>query len=179
MSSGIIGGRIGGRLSKYLVLRYGKSNASIGVGIVVAIVALILSWLYFRYQPAVSESDLLPATIEVTRFNVGKSSLDIWAGTQLYTARARFWRPEFSDDTLNNSLRTARTVRVWLHPGSLRIFGLEAGRLVIPTSAGVAEYMGNRRAFLWLWVAFLAGGICCLGQGLWLKRRERLLQAAA
>ena len=179
MNCGVAGGQIGGALSKYLVRRYGASTTSIGVGLVACVAALILAGVYFRYQPAVTEQDLVLTAIEVAGVQVGDSGLDIWSREGRYTARAGFWRPVASDDTVRNALEASPTVNIWLYPDSSHIFGIEARDLVIPTSAGIGEYMANRRWLLGLWVAFLAAGSFCVGLGVWLKRRDRVLHAAA
>jgi hypothetical protein len=173
MSSGVAGGRIGGAIARSLERRYGPASANIGVGIVVALGALVLAALYFEFQPVITEADVSPSEVQVSRYNVRQSALDIWSDDRLYTARPRFWRPALHDEVLEQALAANRRITLWLYPGKDEIFGLKAGNLYIPTSAGVVEYMSNRFWFLALWVGFLVGGFWTLAHGLWLRSRRR------
>ena len=179
MGSGVAGGRIGVAVTAYLERRYGKAKTSIGVGLVAVVASLVLAIIYLIFQPVVTDSDLGSIQVRVTRFNVGRSSLDIWSGDQLYTARALFWRPAIADEVLQAALSSAEVVTIWVYPGETTIFGLEAGSLTIPTRAGIAEYMSNRRWWLGIWVGFLVMGLLSIGYGVWLNRREALAKAAA
>jgi len=171
MSSGVVGGRIGVVIGQALEQRYGKPLTNIGVGIGSILIGLCLAILYFAFQPVVTEADLSPVDVALTRFQVRDSSLDIWSGDTVYSARPRFWRPRVPDSVLRDTLASQATITLWLRPGSTRVFGLRAGRLIIPTRAGIDEYMNNRTWFLVLWVAAVVAGVAGVVYGLWLQRR--------
>lgn len=171
MGSGVAGGRIGLAMGRALEQRYGKALTNVGVGIGSILIGLCLAILYFAFQPVVTDADLSPVEVALSRFQVRDSSLDLWSGDTLYSARARFWRPKVPDSVLRDALASHSTITLWLRPGSTRVFGLRAGSLIIPTRAGINEYMNNRAWFLGLWVAAVIAGIGAVIYGLWLQRR--------
>ncbi len=179
MGSGVVGGKLGSALSTYLERRFGKARTNIGGGIFTIVAAVALGIIYFISQPVIGPRDLEAVQVRVTRFNVGRSSLDIWSDDRLYTARARFWRPAVADETVQQALSAEKTVIIWVYPSDTRIFGLQAGSLMIPVESGIAEYMSNRFWFLMLWLGFLIGGLISVAYGIWLYRRENARRVAA
>ena len=140
-------------------------------------VALALIPFYLGKYPPLVAADLTPTSLEAYRYRIFDDALVIESVDRRYHAAQAFWQPEVTNDELQRALASDTLLTLWLHRAE--IFGLDAGGLRVPASAGIRGYMRNRRWFYWLIAMFLGLGACGISGGLWVAAQTPEAEAAA
>ena len=129
-------------------------------------VALVLIPFYLGRYPPLAAADLTPTSLEAYHYRLFDDALEIESVDRRYHAARPFWQPEVENTELHRALASNTLLTLWLHRNA--IFGLDVGGLTVPKSAGIRDYMRNRRWFFWLIALFLGLGAWGISGGLWL-----------
>jgi hypothetical protein len=145
-------------LSRFLEALLRKSRFDLSSTLMFLGVTLAFAVFYAK-TPAIEDGDVKPSTFDQIRFprielhwarhgTYRVLTIETNAGS-FHATNNELWEGICSDGELYRALRSSTRVTLWLRREDSRIFGLEAGGLVIPASVGIRHQMLVRRVFFW------------------------------
>ncbi|MCW9708050.1 hypothetical protein [Fodinibius salsisoli] len=159
MSSGVIGGIIGSKISDFFGKKYGKKKAYFWTGLVTAIIGLLITGAFLT-TPIVRTSDYEKVELEFDDvwLRDGYRSFEIIfeKGSNKYELNRSMWKDNYEASNLLRYLKDQKEATLWIKRSESNykiVRGLETGNIFLSPEHGTELDNGNRKA------GFLLGGL--------------------
>ncbi len=164
MSTGVIGGIIGGKFSKHIESQYGKSRSYFWSGILCLLISLF-SLIIFLSEETTTVSNYDKLRIESFSVSERKSTRNyeiiLNDNQQAYSLGYSIWKDRYDPEIMLRSLDQSKFAILWLKKGSSSfktVRGIQTELVEINPQIGVQIDNQNRLAIMWISLGFLLMG---------------------